>query len=299
VIEMRIWMLIMLVAGCDPIAMFDNDSPEPTRRSYERDREPPPPTERKPLQIEWTKDTIGNSKGTIQGGGEIEVSGYKGKYHITMRDLPKWSKWKTGTQNGKTNSSLELVDVEIIDKIANLTWKELDAVDPMSELELELQDGRTGKTKLPPIGLGYTVREMLKTVENAPLQFGKEPDDPKKQDSLYWPDGISDKQVYGKAGKLYEIDWVLVVHKLGGAKGTKTCSGYQNQGKPMPDIMLQLKETEATIFDRRTGDVVEKKVFAPGSECPMFTFQREGDPTTDSSTPYFAIESWVRTRIRR
>ena len=102
--EMRIWMLIILVTGCDPAAIFEDKSHEPERgerreRGSERDREPPPPRERKPLQIEWTKDTIGNSKGMIQGGGEVDVSGYKGKYHLTMRNLPKWSKWKTRPPN--------------------------------------------------------------------------------------------------------------------------------------------------------------------------------------------------------
>ena len=302
--EMRIWMLIILVTGCDPAAIFEDKSHEPERgerreRGSERDREPPPPRERKPLQIEWTKDTIGNSKGMIQGGGEVDVSGYKGKYHLTMRNLPKWSKWKVGTQQGKSTHSLDLVDIEIIDKIAELTWKQLDAVDPMAELELELQDGRFGKTKLPPIGLEYAMRDVLKTAENAPVLFGKEPDDPKKQDSLYWPDGPSDKQIYGKAGKLYELDWVLITRRLPEAKSTKTCGGYQNKGKPMPDITLALKETEVTIFDRRTGDVVEKKVFAPESTCPMFTFTRAGDTTTDSSVPYAAIDSWVRTKLQR
>jgi hypothetical protein len=60
-----------------------------------------------------------------------------------------------------------------------------------------------------------------------------------------------------------------------------------------------LKETEVTVFDRRTGDLVTKKTFPPDSGCPMFTFRSAGEDTQDSSMPRTKIQSWLRTQIKR
>jgi len=67
----------------------------------------------------------------------------------------------------------------------------------------------------------------------------------------------------------------------------------------MPDIELQLKETEVVIYNRRTGDEVAKKVFPPNNECPQFTFQRKDERKKDSSKPTRKIEAWLRTQAKR
>jgi hypothetical protein len=64
-------------------------------------------------------------------------------------------------------------------------------------------------------------------------------------------------------------------------------------------MTLVLKESEAVIYNRRTGDVVEKKVFAPDAECPTFTFTRKDQRDMDGHIPYTPIQAWARSRIKR
>jgi hypothetical protein len=279
---MIVWLLIVFAVGCG------KDHFEDMQRAPRRD-DPRPPAEKRPLSFEWNKE-----EATLSGGGTLSVLAYKGKYHVTLSDVRK-----IGAQSGKVEGSRTVMDVEVGDKLATRTFAELEQVDPEAELELELQDGRTGKTKLPPANLVFMIGDALKNAEHAPVLFGNEPDDPKKQDSMYWPEGPITRRVVGKSGKLYEIDWVLVVHQLPGEKGRRVCTGYTSGGKPAPDITVVFKDSEATIFDRRTGNVVEKKVFGPNKDCPSFTMQRAGQETTDGMSPYAEIEAWARTRVKR
>ena len=105
----------------------------------------------------------------------------------------------------------------------------------------------------------------------------------------------------GAAGFLLkDVDAVAKAERLPEVKGTKKCTGYKdNAGKPSPDMELQLKETEVIIFERRTGNVVTKKVFPPDTECPMFAFRRADEKGHDSSFPTTEIKAWLKTQIKR
>lgn len=46
------------------------------------------------------------------------------------------------------------------------------------------------------------------------MTFGKEPADPQPEDSMYWPNGEDGKRWFGKEGKLYELDFVLLEERL-------------------------------------------------------------------------------------
>jgi len=256
-------------------------------------------TKTRPLEVEWEKE-YGSPKGKIKDdGGTIEVSGFQGTYHITL-SVPEGGTWKLGEQKGKTQPVYTLIDLPIQDRIGGYSFEELKAFDPKASLELTLADGRAGSVALPPVDVSYMVEEMLKKAENGPVKFGEEAEDAKQKDSLIWPEGLIGEHFLGKAGKLSELDWVLVAHKLPDEKGSKVCTGYtDSSGNAMPNLTLSLKETEATIYDRRTGDVVEKKLFAPVTECPMFTFRSEGETGSDSDTPYQPIMSWARSRLQR
>src|SRR5262249_45494741 len=72
--------------------------------------------------------------------------------------------------------------------------------------------------------------------EGGAIVFGKEPDDPKKQDSLFWVGALLDNEFVGRSATLQEIDFIAVMGHLEGDKGTKTCTGYvDSENKPVAD----------------------------------------------------------------
>src|SRR5678815_4645838 len=105
---------------------------------------------------------------------------------------------------------------------------------------------------------------------------------------------------FGRKGKLFELDWILIVGPGEGDHGHKTCSGYSDSSQhAAPDITLVLKDTEAAIHDRRTGDVVAKKTFPPDPACPSLTLVHGDETTSDSTPPYDDIIAWARARVKR
>jgi hypothetical protein len=250
----------------------------------------------KPLVVDWNE-----RKGSLQGGQEtIEVLGSKTEYSITLSKFPVGTTWEVGGKKGKVDSDIyDMVSVDVRDKLAGVALDQLKSVDVELTMKLELPDGRQGEVKLPPVYFDYGLRELFEKADGGAITFGAEPDDPKKTDCLVWPSG-GELERYGKCGKVHEIDWIAVSHRLEDEKGRKVCKGYtDNAGNPMPDLTVLLKETEVVIYDRRTGDVVDKKVFPPDDECPMFTFRAKDETTQDSYPPTQKIQAWLRTKPKR
>jgi hypothetical protein len=254
---------------------------------------------KKELEIEWPKDNKFVVKGEPKKYGECTV--FRGTYQVTVHGFPKGTKWTAGNKKGSTESPVFSI-LKIKDmqpemgklKIADLTKATLDP-----ELSLTLEPpGYEAKIKLPP-GQVLGLKDMLHKAENGPVLFGDESEAAKQGLAILFFDSLRPK-VFGKATLLEEVDAVAVSHMLDQVKGTKTCTGYSdNAGKAMPNIELQLKETEVAIYNRRTGDQVAKKVFPPDDKCPQFTFQRKDDKTSDSNKPTSKIEAWLRTQAKR
>ena len=135
------------------------------------------------------------------------------------------------------------------------------------------------------------------------MKFKGESDtDPKPGLSIMFMQG-STKKVFGQASVLSDLDAIAIANLLPDVKGTKTCTGYSStsktsKGKAMPDIELQLKETEVVIYDRRKGGEIAKKVFAPEKRCPSFVYTQQGENQKDSSIPTRKIEGWLRTQAK-
>ncbi len=228
-----------------------------------------------------------------------EFYGHEENYVIKLEGVPAGTKVKTGDQEHTVDSdTLDLIKVPIKETIGAFTIDELENFDPGFSVVFTFADGGTAETKAPPTGVAYGVSDLLKTVENGPVTFGTEVDDPNKTDSLYSPGALSGKEWIGKKGKLSELDYIAVSRQLPEEKGTKVCTGYTSDSKPAPDLTLSLKETEVIVYDRRTGAKVDTKVFAPDNECPMFSFRSSGDNTEDSTPPYEAVDSWLRTIVK-
>lgn len=255
----------------------------------------------KPLEIEWHKDDEFRVKGRSERYGDVSI--YEGNYQITIHGFPEKTRWAVGELKGEIDSAIyDIVKIEDITgrlgevPIAKLRDHKIDIAKSMT---LDLPNGDWIELKLPPADLGLSVERALEKVENGPVVFAGEPADAKPRENIMLLESF-DKKVFGRATVLADIDGVAIVRRLEEVKGTKVCSGYtDNSGKPMPNLELQLLETEVVIYERRTGEVWAKKVFPPDSECPMFTLRAPGEDKQDSSKPTQKIEAWLRSEVKR
>ncbi|MBW2457978.1 MAG: hypothetical protein JRI68_25960 [Deltaproteobacteria bacterium] len=288
---------VAALVGCDSGSggSSDDDDDKPKSSAEKGDDEGP----RKKLEIEWPKDNKFTVKGNAKQYGDCTV--FRGTYQVTIHGFPKGTQWSAGDKKGTTQSPtlaiLKLKDVQT--ELGKLKIADLIKVTVDPKLTLKLQPpGYEAEIKLPP-GRVLGLNDILKKVENGPVLFGEESEEAKKGLAILSLESLRPK-VFGKATLLEEVDAIAVSHLLEEVKGTKTCKGYtDNAGKPMPDIELQLKETEVAIYNRRTGDEIAKKVFPPDNSCPQFTFQRKDEKSKDSSKPTRTIEAWLRSQAKR
>lgn len=253
-----------------------------------------------PLSLEWASEHKFEVKGSSEQYGE--VAEFEGSFQVTLHGFPEGTKWKCGDKSGKVES--DIYDIcklgEATSKLGSVSISKLSdaTLDPGCTFSIETPAGGKGKVKLKPVRVGLSVEEALKKVENGPVTFGDEPKDEKPGQNVMLLQGLTPK-VFGPAQTLQDLDMIALVRQLAAVKGTKKCTGYKDRSdKPMPDLDLQLKETEVTIYERRTGKQVERKIFPPDEECPMLTFQAKGDSKTDSSPPTQQIEDWLRQQIK-
>jgi hypothetical protein len=261
------------------------------------------PVPAKPLDIEWLKDDKFQVKGSPKQYGEIAI--FRSNYQVTLHGFPKGTKWSALDKKGITESeSLAILKIlDMTEKLGDVPVdqdKQRDAkLDPGASLTLDLPTGEKGDIKLPASDLGLSIEETFKKIENGPVLFGKEPPDEKPMENILFVEGMT-PEVFGRASVLKDVDAVAKSERLAEVKGTKKCTGYKdNAGKPAADMELQLKETEVVIYERRTGNVLQKKTFPPDDSCPMFTFRRADEKGHDSSTPTAAIKAWLKTQVRR
>jgi hypothetical protein len=290
-------IVILILASAGALAACDGEKAPPPAAAPAPALAPPPVSARA-LEIEW-RNQPSRERGTITGGGAIDVDGFQGNYHVTLR-VPRGCRWQIGPHKGECDDDDHTtVDVPIMDRVGDRTLEELRRFDPQLTLDLDLSDGRAGSIPLPPVNVREMVEERLADAEHGPVLFGQEPEDPEPRGSLIWVRRDFRKQLIGREAKLHELDLVLIANQRPDEKGRKVCTGYRdNAGVAAPNPMLVLKETDATIYDRRTGEVVAKKVFPPDRSCPMFTWGSSSH-RIDSAIPYDAIESWARRQIKR
>ncbi len=251
----------------------------------------PAPATPRELVVDWA-----GTKGEIVGGGRVEVSGYGDGLFITLEGTGEGGTWSLGPKRGRTESTLTLIRQPVLELLGARTWRELEAFVYPHALHLSLRDGRSGATPVPAVNLNYTVGELLRAAENGPVLFGQEPADPHPHDSLYWPGGT--KRHIGRAGRLQELDYVLLTHPQPAIMGRRLCPGERTaKGEREPDVTLLLRQTRAVIYDRRTGASVHQQVFDPSNNCPLVRFGGS-NREQDSYPPFQAIEAWARTLVR-
>ena len=245
-----------------------------------------------PLTFEWTGNDFKTDSG--RGGSYVDAT----RYQVDLDRFPKGTKYEIGAEKGATGSATASIRVEMREKLGTLTLEELDRFDPGLTLKLTLPSGRQGETKLPPLPFKVGLHDMFAKIETTgPVLFGAEAADPEKADAVIWVYDITEVTIIGRRGKLSEVDFVAV-HEPLPEKGTKTCSGYTDTaGKSVAPIELVLRDTEVRIYDRRTGKIVEKKIFPTDGTCPGAAFVA-GANRQDTSAPLGTIETYLNTVLK-
>jgi hypothetical protein len=254
---------------------------------------PTTPATPKPLTITWAEDSIQQTFTLGGGGGSGNASGdTKGVKFFFESFLPGSTYEVNGTRG---NTDKMLVTVDGLDFLGPVAFDSIEHVDPKLTLKLSLPDGRTGETKVPPLNFRLHVQDIFKEIEHKPITFGQEPADPKPSDSIFYVGGAMSGDIIGKSGTMQQIDFVAT-QEMQDATGKKTCNGYNGSH---PSITINLKPTEVSLWNRRTGDLVEKKTFPPDEECPMMAMTSSDSDAVDSYPPTEKIEAWLKTKIKR
>lgn len=280
-----------------------SDDPKPTvRESTATSSRPALPPTNTTLEIEWTKDDKFQVKGRPLQKGEVDI--FEAAYRVSLYGFPTGTKWSALDKSGATASSV-MANIRVVDMVEKLGTLPADAtlrhkakLDPEATLTLEVPGGAKVDIKLPPSDAGLSAEKMLDKIDSGPVLFGKEPPDAKPMQSIILVDSVHPK-LFGRAETLRDVDALAKAQLLADAKGTKTCTGYKGNGGK--DIVLNLKETEVVIYERRTGKVAAKKVFPPNDKCPEMLYRSSKETSvekTDSRIPSDAVEAWLKSQIK-
>lgn len=316
---MRLWEVMVLASlamgtvACDlggtKDAAADDDGGEKKKKKKKRkksDDEPKKakkPEKKEPIEVTWKRGAF--SAATGEGEGRLSI--YKGKLQLSLTKWPKGTYYEIGDEKGTIDAYSAIVVLrDAMDLYAKWPVKDLmnHTVDLEATVSIIRPDGTHADVKLEPYKLNvFSFKSDIEAVQNGPYLFPgeKADDDPKPGRSIFYANGVGSRRVFGQATVMSDIDAVAFSRMLPEVKGTKTCGGYtktSNRKEKMPDIEVQLKETEVVIYDRRKGGEITKKVFPPEKRCPSFVSTSAGDNTADSTIPFRQIEAWLRTQAR-
>ncbi|WP_437712145.1 hypothetical protein WMF45_42325 [Sorangium sp. So ce448] len=258
---------------------------------------------RGPLELEWSNERKFVVKSDEALHGEVAI--FEGTYQITFHGFPEGTRWKVGEKSGRIESNIyDIIKLDNVEgqlgRVPVARYRDT-LLGPKGKLEIELPSGQAASIELRQADAAMSVLSVLDRVKNGPVVFEGEPKQESDLSSVLLLETASMK-IFGQAVLLQDVDLVAITRRLPEIKGRKTCTGYKDRaGEPLPELTIRFKETEATVFDRRTGVVVQKKVFPPDEECPMFRLSIGGDREReqDSYPPTRDIESWLSSLVQR
>ncbi len=232
--------------------------------------------------------------------GEIAVEN-NGVYTVELILLPSDNThWQLGDHSGtveKPGHPFAVGDVR--DDIGGLpvdrrAWDDAKVAPKNRKLELTFASGETAELELAAIR-PPSLEDFLATVESGGLMLGHEVHMPKRPRSIYLVD-LSSSQLVGAAVHMRDLDAVAIIHVLPTVKGTKTCTGYKAGDEAMT-VSLQLKEREVVVYDRRSGQALQRKVFPPDTDCPGVAIGDKSTVEMDSLVPNDSIVTWLQTLV--
>ena len=256
-----------------------------------------------PIELEWSNERkfVARSNEALHG----EVTIFEGTYQVTLYGFPEGTRWKVAEKSGRIESDIyDIIKLQNIEdqlgKVPVAKYRDY-LLGPKAKLELELPSGQAASIELRQSDAAMSILSVLERVKNGPVLFEGEPKKEGGPSNVLLLETASMK-LFGSAVLLQDVDQVAFTRRLSESRGRKTCTGYKDRaGKPLPDLTIRFKETEITVFDRRTGAVVQKKIFPPEETCPMFSFSIGGDRDReqDSYPPTREIESWLSSLVQR
>ena len=257
---------------------------------------------RGPLELEWSNERKFVVKSDEALYGDVAV--FEGSYQITFHGFPEGTKWKVAEKSGRIESDIyDIIKLENVEgqfgKIPVAKYRDY-LLGPKAKLEIELPSGQAASLDLRQVDAAMSVLSVLERVKNGPVLFEGEPKKDSGQSNVLLLETASMK-VFGQAVLLQDVDLVAITRRLPEIKGRKTCTGYKDrEDEPLPDVTIRFKETETTVLDRRTGAVVQKKIFPPDEDCPMFRLSIGGDREReqDSYAPTRDIEAWLSSLVQ-
>lgn len=259
---------------------------------------PRPPSLDGPFSMSWADD----SRIVVDGKDDVyaRVSLFEGHYQITFHKFPVGTRWAVGERSGILDSDIYAIVRlgSIEDELGAVPVARFrnHAVGPTETLEVQIPSGHQATIALRPLPVGYTLRQTLQAIENGPVRFEPEPARGERNSvALLETAGL---KVFGPAQTMRDVDQLAVVRVLPELHGEKRCGGQDARGRPLPEVTLRLKETEVIVYDRRTGDVAERRVFPPDDRCPTLALSASRD-ARDTYPPTRDIEAWLATLVRR
>ncbi|MFO0675860.1 MAG: hypothetical protein U0169_04960 [Polyangiaceae bacterium] len=216
---------------------------------------------------------------------------------LSLEKLPPGTRVRLGTEEGTASpTGFVAIKHSLADKLADVSATE--ALDYRTRMPvgvpavLTFANGVGASIPLPNVALSYGIKSALTAARNRPVTFGKsdEAAPAATEHSIAWL-GTSE-EVLGPAKTLRQVDWVATQENAPARTG-KMCPGYKITGKSgteTKDLQQQLQDWEVVVFDRKTTNVVAKKVFEASKDCPMMAFQGVAKSYPNTAE----VKGWLR-----
>lgn len=285
--------LALLLGGAPGCS--SGSAPEPASAPPAADLRSPAPPARQPMTIRMS-DYYFHVDGEKMSGS---LSPAGTAYAVAISDAPADLHYQVGSYKGEADSKGRArFEIDLRAALGRATLAELKRFDPGLTLILETPT-RHGEAKLPPLPFDSLVTLLAHSLEKGPFSFGDEPKDANEHDCLLFSAGPRSAML-PRPCKLEQVDQVALP-QLGEVRGKKTCGGYGDLGfgPGHKTLSMSLHETRVDLYERRTGKLLQTKVFPPDTECPKAVTVQTGEHDIDNRLNLPKAEAWLKDIARK
>jgi hypothetical protein len=250
----------------------------------------------KPLDGHWTDGGVNYEFPGGSFGAIVTEDGLQ----VVFDRAPKGTRYHVGDISGVISSGYASISVPFpvdVGKVPVAGAVTLGAhVDPRMTIRLVLPDGSGGDVPLKPVDVSSLVKSTLEQGLGKPLAFPNEaaPEGAEAKDSLVYMS--SSPRIFGKNGDVADVDFLAAGVPLPETTGTVACDFTNEDTGKQITMTMNLHPWKVTLYERRTGKVVESKTFPPSQECPMFSMTSAGQKTIDNPGNDEAAAAWLAER---
>lgn len=249
-----------------------------------------------PEVFEWNRDDF-RVKGNDAMLGGVNLS--QGELSVYFRGFPPGTRVSVGDLSETTDEEGGYL---LLKAPVGPLYGEI-ATDDLSNASLDhLMIGVTPpggeliEVPAPPMRV-LVVEDWLGRIVDGPLLFTGEAKGASGEISnIYWHQGVEHHFFGTPAKTLREIQAIAIMetHKV----GERTCTGYKDEAGRDTEVSLRLERNDVKIYDRRSGEMLRSKSFAPVDRCPNSTFSHDGEmPATGTVVPEDEIKAWLAAQL--